>query len=166
MLHITFLFQIPYNFNVLRHDFLNMAVYNRITIVSRQRTGNTSDTTRKRPEHSLLTFVNFGEVCKQFFSVNFAFFPIFSTMTPRKIDKSHGFMQSIIKNQVLRDEYDKEQKVLGTTKNIDESLKNERLSGVVEKEPKRNRTSKREAKQLYVPPHMKKQGALENGEQS
>jgi hypothetical protein len=89
-------------------------------------------------------------------------------MTPRKLDKSHGFMQSIIKNQVLRDEYDKEQKLeLATSKKNDqEVLKNERLTGTVEKETKRNRTSRREAKQLYVPPHMKRQGAVENGEQS
>ncbi|CAB3978526.1 Hypothetical predicted protein [Paramuricea clavata] len=89
-------------------------------------------------------------------------------MTPRKLDKSHGFMQSIIKNQVLRDEYDKEQKLeLATSKKKDQQiLKNERLTGTVDKETKRNRTSRREAKQLYVPPHMKRQGAVENGEQS
>lgn len=84
-------------------------------------------------------------------------------MPPPKIDKSHGFMQSIVKNQVLRDEYDKEQKLLASEKRTDECLKNDRLiaASVVETEPKRNRTQRREAKQLYVPPHLKKRGVEE-----
>ncbi|XP_028399682.1 UPF0561 protein C2orf68 homolog [Dendronephthya gigantea] len=84
-------------------------------------------------------------------------------MPPPKIDKSHGFMQSIVKNQVLRDEYDKEQKLLTSEKRNEECLKNDRLiaSPVVETETKRNRTQRREAKQLYVPPHLKKRGVEE-----
>ena len=87
-------------------------------------------------------------------------------MTPRKIDKSHGFMQSIIKNQVLRDEFDKEQRVNAVTKKNDEMVKNERLTGVAPRETRRNRTSKREPKQLYVPPHLKRRGTAEDDGQS
>ena len=87
-------------------------------------------------------------------------------MTPPKIDKSHGFMQSIIKNQVLRDEYDQEQRHLATEKRSSLSLKNERLSGPAKVEMKRTRTPKREAKQLYVPPHMKKRVSEDNADQS
>ena len=70
---------------------------------------------------------------------------------PPKIDKSHGFMQSIIKNQVLRDEYDKEQKNLAHTKET-EALK--KVSSL--EETKSKRTPRRAAQQLYVPPHVKK----------
>ena len=87
-------------------------------------------------------------------------------MTPRKIDKSHGFMQSIIKNQVLRDEFDKEQKVLTTTKKNEEMVKSDRLTGVAAKETRKNRTSKREPKQLYVPPHLKRRGTTEDDGQT
>ena len=88
-------------------------------------------------------------------------------MTPPKIDKAHGFMQSIVKNQILRDEYDKEQRVLATQKrSIEESLKNDRLSGPAKVEMKRTRTPRREAKQLYVPPHMKKRESEQNTDES
>ena len=87
-------------------------------------------------------------------------------MTPRKIDKSHGFMQSIIKNQVQRDEFDKEQKVLATTKKNEEVVKDDRLTGVAAKETRRNRTLKREPKQLYVPPHLKRRGTTEDDGQT
>ena len=87
-------------------------------------------------------------------------------MTPRKIDKSHGFMQSIIKNQVLRDEFDKEQKGLATTKKNEETSKKTHKSTDDSAETKRNRTSRREPKQLYVPPHLKKRTAVEDDGQS
>lgn len=86
---------------------------------------------------------------------------------PRKIDKSHGFMQSIIKNQVLRDEYDKEQKYLTEGKKLtrpeDQQMKDEHLEiGVKRSSGKTEESkakSKRVAKQLYVPPHAKRRSA-------
>ena len=86
-------------------------------------------------------------------------------MTAPKLDKSHGFMQSIIKNQVSRDEYDKEMKILASEKKFEERYE-ERQTGPVKTVTKRNRTPRREAKQLYVPPHLKNRGAERNGEQS
>lgn len=73
---------------------------------------------------------------------------------PPKIDKSHGFMQSIIKNQVLRDEYDKQQKLVAGTKEI-ESI-DEKMSSSSEASKTRSRTPRRAGIQLYVPPHVKK----------
>ena len=55
-----------------------------------------------------------------------------------KLKMDHGFMQSIIKNQVDRDEYDKEQKVL--------KIQN-KLSG--------SSRPKRAPIQMYVPPHLR-----------
>ena len=52
-----------------------------------------------------------------------------------RLDMEHGFMQAIIKNQVDRDEYDKEQKLL-------------RLQS-------KTRRTKRAARQVYVPPHLR-----------
>lgn len=57
-----------------------------------------------------------------------------------KLNMEHGFMQSIIKNQVDRDEYDKEQKLLKV---------HDKISGA-----SRQRT-KRPTIQTYVPPHLR-----------
>lgn len=56
-----------------------------------------------------------------------------------KLDMEHGFIQNIIKNQVDRDEYDKEQKTLSLQKKI---------SG-------QSRPKKRAPLQMYVPPHLR-----------
>ena len=56
-----------------------------------------------------------------------------------KLDMEHGFIQNIIKNQVDRDEYDKEQKALSLQKKI---------SG-------QSRPKKRAPLQMYVPPHLR-----------
>lgn len=58
-----------------------------------------------------------------------------------KLNMDHGFMQSIIKNQVDRDEYDKEQKLLKVQTKISGSSRKER--------------PKRAAIQMYVPPHLR-----------
>lgn len=57
-----------------------------------------------------------------------------------KLNMEHGFMQSIIKNQVDRDEYDKEQKLLKVQ---------DKINGA-----SRQRT-KRPTIQTYVPPHLR-----------
>ena len=56
-----------------------------------------------------------------------------------KLDMEHGFVQTIIKNQVDRDEYDKEQKAISLQKKI---------SG-------QSRSKKRAPLQMYVPPHLR-----------
>ncbi|KAM7451809.1 hypothetical protein ABFA07_000812 [Porites harrisoni] len=56
-----------------------------------------------------------------------------------KLDMEHGFIQTIIKNQVDRDEYDKEQKAISLQKKI---------SG-------QSRPKKRAPLQMYVPPHLR-----------
>lgn len=66
-----------------------------------------------------------------------------------KLNMEHGFMQSIIKNQVDRDEYDKEQKLLKV---------HDKISGAA-----RQRT-KRPTIQTYVPPHLR--GKASNNEQN
>lgn len=58
-----------------------------------------------------------------------------------KLNMEHGFMQSIIKNQVDRDEYDKEQKLLKVQNKI---------SG-----PSRRERPRRADQQVYVPPHLR-----------
>lgn len=58
----------------------------------------------------------------------------------------HGFMQSIIKNQVDRDEYDKEQKCLKVQSKISSSSRRER--------------PRRADIQVYVPPHLRQKEAL------
>ena len=58
-----------------------------------------------------------------------------------KLNMEHGFMQSIIKNQVDRDEYDKEQKLL--------KLQNKISS------PSRRERPRRADQQVYVPPHLR-----------
>ena len=70
--------------------------------------------------------------------------------TPR-LNMEHGFMQSIIKNQVDRDEYDKEQKLL--------KLQN-KPGG-----PSRRERPKRAAMQVYVPPHLRQKGTQKEKEQ-
>lgn len=70
--------------------------------------------------------------------------------TPR-LNMEHGFMQSIIKNQVDRDEYDKEQKL----------LKLQNKSGG----PSRRERPKRAAMQVYVPPHLRQKGTQKEKEQ-
>ncbi|XP_001626141.2 UPF0561 protein C2orf68 homolog [Nematostella vectensis] len=71
----------------------------------------------------------------------------FTRETVPKLDTSHGFVHSIIKNQIDRDEYDKEQRVLAMQK----------------EEAKRQRRERRAALQVYVPPHQRKRalGAFE-----
>ena len=66
-----------------------------------------------------------------------------------KLNMEHGFMQSIIKNQVDRDEYDKEQKLLKV---------HDKISGAA-----RQRT-KRPTIQTYVPPHLRAKAS--NNEQN
>lgn len=87
---------------------------------------------------------------------------------PPKLDKSHGFMQSIIKNQVMRDEYDKQVKEqtyfapttpTTTKKREDPIVKRSSEAEVRKRTPKRAPRS-----QLYVPPHLTK--SKENGEPS
>ncbi|XP_073234656.1 UPF0561 protein C2orf68 homolog [Porites lutea] len=56
-----------------------------------------------------------------------------------KLNMEHGFIQTIIKNQVDRDEYDKEQKAISLQKKI---------SG-------QSRPKKRAPLQMYVPPHLR-----------
>lgn len=58
-----------------------------------------------------------------------------------KLNMEHGFIQSIIKNQVDRDEYDKEQRLLKVQSKISGSSRKER--------------PKRAAMQMYVPPHLR-----------
>lgn len=58
-----------------------------------------------------------------------------------KLNMEHGFMQSIIKNQVDRDEYDKEQKLL--------KLQNKISS------PSRRERPRRADQKVYVPPHLR-----------
>lgn len=58
-----------------------------------------------------------------------------------KLNMEHGFMQSIIKNQVDRDEYDKEQKLFKVQNKI---------SG-----PSRRERPRRADQQVYVPPHLR-----------
>ena len=62
-----------------------------------------------------------------------------------KLNMEHGFMQSIIKNQVNRDEYDKEQKLLKVQNKI---------SG-----PSRRERPRRADQQVYVPPHLRGKAA-------
>lgn len=62
----------------------------------------------------------------------------------------HGFMQSIIKNQVDRDEYDKEQKLLKAQN---------RISGTSRRERPR-----RADQQVYVPPHLRGKAATADHE--
>ena len=66
-----------------------------------------------------------------------------------KLDMEHGFIQNIIKNQVDRDEYDKEQKAISLQKKI---------SG-------QSRPKKRAPLQMYVPPHLRAK-AVESGSSS
>lgn len=56
-----------------------------------------------------------------------------------KLDMEHGFIQTIIKNQVDRDEYDKEQKAVSLQK----------------KNSGQSRPKKRAPLQVYVPPHLR-----------
>ena len=65
-----------------------------------------------------------------------------------KLDMEHGFMQSIIKNQVDRDEYDKEQKLLKVQNKINDSSR-------------RERSGRRAAQQVYVPPHLRRKAGTE-----
>ncbi|XP_031558313.1 UPF0561 protein C2orf68 homolog isoform X2 [Actinia tenebrosa] len=62
---------------------------------------------------------------------------------------NHGFVQSIIRNQIDRDEYDKDQRLL--------KLEKERqlLSGEIKEERKR-KEKRAPLHQVYVPPHMRK----------
>ena len=86
---------------------------------------------------------------------------------PPKLDKSHGFMQSIIKNQVLRGEYDKQVRELTyssrpttTKKPAEDPMEKTSSEAKV-----RKRTPKRAPRQqLYVPPHLMK--SKENDEPS
>ena len=64
-----------------------------------------------------------------------------SRETP-KLNMDHGFMQSIIRNQVDRDEYDKEQRLL-------------KEESKVNSVPFRKERPKRAAIQMYVPPHLR-----------
>lgn len=65
------------------------------------------------------------------------------------LDKNHGFMHTIIKNQIERDEYDKEQKVL--------KLQKERqATGDAIKEERRRRDRRAPLHQVYIPPHQRK----------
>ena len=57
---------------------------------------------------------------------------------PPKLDMRHGFVRSILKNQIDRDEYDK----------------NERLKVVQEKLDRKERP-KRKSQAVYVPPHLR-----------
>ncbi|KAJ7392202.1 hypothetical protein OS493_013576 [Desmophyllum pertusum] len=59
-----------------------------------------------------------------------------------KLNMEHGFIQSIIKNQVDRDDYDKEQKLMKVQNKISGS-------------PSRRERPKRAALQVYVPPHLR-----------
>lgn len=67
-----------------------------------------------------------------------------------KLNMEHGFMQSIIKNQVDRDEYDKEQKLLKVQNKI---------SG-----PSRRERPRRADQQVYVPPHLRGKAATTDQE--
>lgn len=69
-----------------------------------------------------------------------------------KLNMGHGFMQSIIKNQVDRDEYDKEQKLMKVQSKI---------SGVNRKE-----RPKRASIQMYVPPHLRAKTTSEEKDSS
>ena len=68
-----------------------------------------------------------------------------------KLKMEHGFMKSIIKNQVERDDYDKEQKML--------KVQNAISRGCSPKERTR-RTPTRPAMAVYVPPHLRTQGTF------
>ncbi|XP_022806012.1 UPF0561 protein C2orf68 homolog isoform X3 [Stylophora pistillata] len=70
--------------------------------------------------------------------------------TPR-LNMEHGFMQSIIRNQVDRDEYDKEQKLLKLQNKPSGSSRRER--------------PKRADMQVYVPPHLRQKGSQKEKEQ-
>lgn len=59
-----------------------------------------------------------------------------------KLNMEHGFIQSIIKNQVDRDDYDKEQRLMKVQNKISGS-------------PSRRERPKRAALQVYVPPHLR-----------
>lgn len=67
-----------------------------------------------------------------------------------KLNMEHGFMQSIIRNQVDRDEYDKEQKLLKVQNKINDSSRRER--------------PRRAAQQVYVPPHLRGKASASNTE--
>ena len=65
-----------------------------------------------------------------------------------KLKMEHGFMKSIIKNQVDRDDYDKEQKML-------------KVQTAINRPPPTRERSKRTppsrpAMAVYVPPHLRK----------
>ena len=69
-----------------------------------------------------------------------------------KLNMGHGFMQSIIKNQVDRDEYDKEQKLLKVQSKISGANRKER--------------PKRASIQMYVPPHLRAKTTSEEKDSS
>ena len=62
-----------------------------------------------------------------------------------KLDMEHGFIQTIIKNQVDRDEYDKEQKAVSLQK----------------KNSGQSRPKKRAPLQVYVPPHLRAKAVVD-----
>lgn len=74
-----------------------------------------------------------------------------SRETP-KLNMDHGFMQSIIRNQVDRDEYEKEQKLL--------KIQNQGNSVPRKERPKRA------AIQMYVPPHLRTKTANDDKDSS
>lgn len=65
------------------------------------------------------------------------------------LDMNHGFVQSIIRNQIDRDEYDKDQKLLKQKVEI-QTFKDE------VKEERKRRERRAPLHQVYVPPHMRK----------
>lgn len=69
-----------------------------------------------------------------------------------KLNMGHGFMQSIIKNQVDRDDYDKEQKLLKVQSKISGANRKER--------------PKRASIQMYVPPHLRAKTTSEEKDSS
>jgi uncharacterized protein (DUF952 family) len=65
------------------------------------------------------------------------------------IDMNHGFVHSIIRNQIERDEYDKEQRLLKLEK------EKELLKTDVKEERKR-KEKRAPLHQVYIPPHQRK----------
>lgn len=66
-----------------------------------------------------------------------------------QLNMNHGFMHSIIKNQIDRDEYDKEQKLLKLQKDKEASV-------TAAKEERKRKDRRAPLTQVYIPPHQRK----------
>ncbi|CAJ0960569.1 unnamed protein product, partial [Mesorhabditis belari] len=77
-----------------------------------------------------------------------------------RLDTSHGFIKSIIKNQINRDEYHKfmEEKRQKTEKTLTEAAQQVNNEAGPSGTQKKRRSQPQPATQLYIPPHLRRQG--------